>query len=317
MEKGKLIVIEGTDCSGKETQSKKLIDRLNEEGINTQYYSFPKYDTPTGKMVGLPYLGKPYLANEMIMDEAKQIYHNVSHSDYSVDNIINILSSIHPKPFSSSEKMLIEYTLDEVLNKLSARRVTLSDKVMIGVILNEVINSLSHGWFKEGAPVVDPKVASLFYAADRRYNLPEINNILANGSNIILDRYTYSSMAHQGGKITDPEERKKMFKWIEALEFDFLELPPSDARIFLHMPTDYAAILKKSREEKLDEHESDPKHLYNAEQAYLELASLYDFDTIECIRPNQNENPLISDIKTPEEISDEVYTCVEKKLKLK
>ena len=28
---GKIIVIEGTDCSGKETQSKRLIERLNEK----------------------------------------------------------------------------------------------------------------------------------------------------------------------------------------------------------------------------------------------------------------------------------------------
>ena len=29
---GKIIVIEGTDCSGKETQSKLLENRLNKEG---------------------------------------------------------------------------------------------------------------------------------------------------------------------------------------------------------------------------------------------------------------------------------------------
>ena len=28
----KIIVIEGTDCSGKETQSKMLLERLNKEG---------------------------------------------------------------------------------------------------------------------------------------------------------------------------------------------------------------------------------------------------------------------------------------------
>ena len=30
----KLIVIEGTDCSGKETQSKLLVEKLNKLGIN-------------------------------------------------------------------------------------------------------------------------------------------------------------------------------------------------------------------------------------------------------------------------------------------
>ena len=31
--RGKIIVIEGTDCSGKETQSKLLVKRLTEKGI--------------------------------------------------------------------------------------------------------------------------------------------------------------------------------------------------------------------------------------------------------------------------------------------
>lgn len=316
MEKGKLIVIEGTDCSGKETQSKKLIERLKDENIDTMYYSFPKYDTPTGRIVGLSYLGKPYLAEEMIYQEVPGIFKNISKNDYRIEKILDILSTIYPKEFTASEVMLIKIALASALDKLSARKITLEDKVLVSVILSEVMESLSHGWFKEGATEVDPKVASLFYAADRRYNLPEINRILDNGTNIILDRYTYSSMAHQGGKITDPLEREKMFKWIEALEFNFLELPQSDARIFLHMPTDWAAILKGERKEALDEHESSANHLYNAEKAYLEIASMYGFNTIECIRMNHQEGPIKADIKTPDEISEEVYSCVKKELKL-
>ena len=58
MEKGKLIVIEGTDCSGKETQSRLLVKKLNAMGIKAINLSFPMYDTPTGKIVGGPILGK-------------------------------------------------------------------------------------------------------------------------------------------------------------------------------------------------------------------------------------------------------------------
>ncbi len=58
MEKGKLIVIEGTDCSGKETQSKLLVKKLNAIGIKAVSLSFPMYDTPTGKIVGGPILGR-------------------------------------------------------------------------------------------------------------------------------------------------------------------------------------------------------------------------------------------------------------------
>lgn len=58
MEKGKLIVIEGTDCSGKETQSKLLVKKLNAMGMKAICLSFPMYDTPTGKIVGGPILGR-------------------------------------------------------------------------------------------------------------------------------------------------------------------------------------------------------------------------------------------------------------------
>ena len=61
MNKGKLIVIEGTDASGKETQTKELFANLIYEGINCETISFPRYDTPTGKIVGACYLGKPLM----------------------------------------------------------------------------------------------------------------------------------------------------------------------------------------------------------------------------------------------------------------
>lgn len=58
MTKGKLIVIEGTDCSGKETQSKLLVKKLNAMGLKAINLSFPMYDTPTGRIAGGPILGK-------------------------------------------------------------------------------------------------------------------------------------------------------------------------------------------------------------------------------------------------------------------
>lgn len=58
---GILISFEGTDCSGKETQSKALEKRLNENGIPSIRFSFPDYESPTGKIVGGPILGKKYI----------------------------------------------------------------------------------------------------------------------------------------------------------------------------------------------------------------------------------------------------------------
>jgi len=53
---GKIITIEGTDGSGKETQSKLLVDKLNSLGFKTEMMSFPRYETPMGRIIAQAYL---------------------------------------------------------------------------------------------------------------------------------------------------------------------------------------------------------------------------------------------------------------------
>lgn len=225
--KGKLIVIEGTDCSGKETQSNLLIEKLKNDGVRIEKFSFPNYNSPTGRIIGGPYLGKSYICD---------------------------------------------------------------------------------GWFPEGAPNVDPKVSALYYAADRLYNIDKIKFLLENGVNVILDRYVYSNMAHQGGKLDSESDRNSMYDWLDNLEFNLLELPKPDISVFLHMPFEFSLILKKNREEDMDQNEKDKNHLINAENAFIELAKKYDFYTIEC---NEGDR-----IKTISEINDNLYSYVYNKIKM-
>ena len=53
---GKLIVIEGTDGSGKSTQFKKLIQRLEDEGKQFRQLEFPQYSEPSSALIKM-YLG--------------------------------------------------------------------------------------------------------------------------------------------------------------------------------------------------------------------------------------------------------------------
>jgi len=220
MEKGKLIVIEGTDCSGKETQSKLLIKNLKEKGINCITFGFPNYSSPTGKIVGGPLLGK---------------------------------------------------------------------------------QEISNCYFSEGPVAVDPRIACLYYSADFKYNIDEINSYLEKGYYVILDRYVTSSLGHQGSKISDKDERFQMFQWIDKLNYWLMGLPKPDITVFLHVPFLFAKELKKNRA-SLDEAEKDDEHLKNAEQTYLELVGLYNWKYVNCVKDNN--------LRSIEDINSEIMNII-------
>ena len=59
---GKLIVIEGTDGSGKSTQFKRLTDRLSAKGIPFRQLVFPRYSEPSSALIRM-YLGGEFGTN--------------------------------------------------------------------------------------------------------------------------------------------------------------------------------------------------------------------------------------------------------------
>ncbi len=88
--RGKIIVIEGTDCSGKETQSKLLEERLKKENIDCIRFSFPMYDTPTGKIVGGPYLGKEEISKSYFEEGPINVDPHVICLYYAADRKYNM-----------------------------------------------------------------------------------------------------------------------------------------------------------------------------------------------------------------------------------
>lgn len=224
--RGRIILIEGTDGSGKETQSVKLVSHLIRDGVSCERMSFPRYKTPTGRIVGQCYLGKV----------------NLGEGDTA--------------------------------------------------------------WFGE-ADGVDPRIASLYYAADRLAAVPEIMRIIDSGSHLVLDRYVESNMAHQGGKATTQQERSDIVRFISSLEYGHLNLPLPDLTFFLYMPLKAASFLRTQRGEAPDGHESNLEHLRRAEETYLELAQRFKWRRIDCA-----PDGTVDSLRRPEEIHEEVYSHV-------
>lgn len=75
---GKLVVIEGLDGSGKQTQSEKLFNRLKEEGFNIIKLSYPRYDSPSSALV------KMYLSGEFGKN-ANDVNAYIASTFYAVD----------------------------------------------------------------------------------------------------------------------------------------------------------------------------------------------------------------------------------------
>ena len=75
---GKLFVIDGTDGSGKQTQFKKLQERLDKEGIIYKTVSFPNYDSPSSSLV------KMYLSGEF-GENAKEVSPYIASTFFAAD----------------------------------------------------------------------------------------------------------------------------------------------------------------------------------------------------------------------------------------
>ena len=95
--RGKLIVIEGTDCSGKETQTLLLEQKLNNLGIKSKRLSFPMYDSPTGAIIGACLLGKPDLCKKYFKKDITSWFQDATNIDplvaidlYALDRRYNL-----------------------------------------------------------------------------------------------------------------------------------------------------------------------------------------------------------------------------------
>ena len=130
--------------------------------------------------------------------------------------------------------------------------------------------------FKEGVQNVDPYVVCLYYAADRKYNLSKIEEY------INKDYYVIN-----------------MYQWIDKLEYWLLQLPKPDKTIFLHVPSETALNIRTNKEGK----ETSEESLKRAEEAYIELTELYNWDKIECVNNGV--------LKSIDEIQQEIIKKVE------
>ncbi len=230
MKKGKFIVIDGTDGSGKATQTQLLFDRLAKEKVRVKKIDFPQYSRN--------FFGK-----------------------------------------------LLRECLDGKLGDFIA---------------------------------VNPKIASVLYAADRWESSSIIKKWVSAGYTVIADRYVSANQIHQGGKIFDEKRRAEFMRWLGEMEFSIFKIPRPDAIIFLDLPIKITAkLLKKRAEEKFGKNhakvhkdlaDEDPIYLEKSRQSALDIVKRSNsWRKIDCSKNGE--------ILSREEIHEKVYDLAKKTIK--
>ena len=154
---------------------------------------------------------------------------------------------------------------------------------------------------------VDPYLASVLYAEDRRLQKEKMLEALSQGKILLANRYVESNAAHQSIKL--PEEKRKSFlDWLYNLEFTISGLPKPSRTFFLYLPYVFRKKLMEKRGDRgyingLDGHEANINHQTAAEKQYLWLAEHDRWQVIKC----EHEGSL----RTKQEIAKELLSCVQ------
>ena len=122
---------------------------------------------------------------------------------------------------------------------------------------------------------LSPYVTAFLFALDRWLAKPIINHWLKQGKTVVLDRYTFSSLAHQGAK------QKNLIDWIYRLEFKIFHLPLPDKVIYLKIDPQMSRRLMKSR--RKDKAEADFIYQQKTALLYEQLAKKFHFTVINCL----------------------------------
>ncbi|MCI6738900.1 MAG: thymidylate kinase [Intestinibacter sp.] len=137
--KGKLIIIEGSDGSGKATQTKKLYDRLEQNNYNIKKVEFPNYDSESSALV------KMYLRGDF-GKHAEDVDPYVCSTFFAVDRYASFKTEW--EEFYNNGGIIIcdRYTTSNMIHQASKMEVEERDKYL------EWLNDLEFNLYKIPKP---------------------------------------------------------------------------------------------------------------------------------------------------------------------
>ena len=165
---------------------------------------------------------------------------------------------------------------------------------------------------------VNPRIASVLYAADRFESSDNIRKWIKDGYTVIADRYVSANQIHQGGKISNNKDRREFLKWLDEMEYGVFKIPRPDIILYLDLPVALSqkllrnkllAVKKRYIEGRKDVVEDNLRYMINSQRSALSIIKKSNnWKRIHCARGGQ--------IKSREEIHEDIYKNLQKLLKL-
>lgn len=157
---------------------------------------------------------------------------------------------------------------------------------------------------------LSPYFINSLYAMDRAITWnTELKEEYKQGSTILLDRYTTSSLIYQAALLPTIEEKKAFVDYVYDYEFNKLQIQKPDQIIFLEAPFEVVTNLREKRKAnegiENDIHERDLEFMRKVYDNAIFLADYLDWNIIHCCEEKQ--------MKSIESIHKEVYQLVKKK----
>jgi dTMP kinase len=161
----------------------------------------------------------------------------------------------------------------------------------IGALIRQILTRRVTG---QGGGGVDPAALALLFAADRRdHHAVEIAPKLAQGVDVVSDRFTLSSLAYQGAVLGD-------MAWVEAIN---REAPAADLVLFLRVRAEVA--LRRRVAASLD------REIYEVDAFQQQVAASYD-RAIARLREAGEEIVEIDGEAPVEAVAEAIWTAVSK-----
>lgn len=116
---------------------------------------------------------------------------------------------------------------------------------------------------------IDPKMVASLYAADRLFQLEEVEKMLEEKDLVIFDRGVTSNIIYTPARGETEAEMKDLEQYVEKLEYDFFGFPRESLVLFLDASMEARAKIHAAKNRLADLHESDEIYLKKVREVAL------------------------------------------------